>query len=206
MTMLRYDEAELVRSLTRVSVKLRVAFAAVCAERLFPAYQQFCKRASRGDPTALAAILDRIWDHLLGTEMTVEQMRAELDLCMRLIPGEDDEPWVEEQPYADDAASAVAYTLRSLQSGEPSQAALAARRAYEAADHYVMHQLRIEGDLAVLAHPIVQAELARQRRDLDELRWAGQEPEKLIAQLRDRAKHEASIFFDTNRAGGVVGS
>ncbi len=193
--MLHYKEADLVRALARVAVRLRVAFAAACAERLLPAYEDFCKRARRGDQTALSGILKRVWEHLLSQEMTAEQIRTELNRCMALIPGEDDEPWVDEQAYAEDAASAVAYTLRALESREPQEAAWAARRAYEAADHYVTHRIGIEGELQVLAHPIVQAELARQRRDLDELRWAGQEPTGLIDRLRDRARTEASTFF-----------
>jgi len=54
--------------------------------------------------------------------MTAEQVHAELDRCMGLIPGEDDEPWVDGQAYADDAASAIAYTLRTLDTREPKEA------------------------------------------------------------------------------------
>jgi len=202
MTMLRFDEADLVRALARVTVKSRVAFAAACAERLFPAYEDFCKRTGRGDRKALAGILKRIWEHMLGDEMKAEQIDAGLSLSMALIPRED-EPWVDEQAYADDAASAMAYTLRALKNGEPQEAAWAARRAYEATDHHVTHRLRIEGELSVLTHPIVQAELARQRRDLDELRWGGPETDELFTRVRDRAKSEASMVFDANYARGV---
>lgn len=195
MTMLRYDEAALVRDLGRVGRNSRIAFAAACAERLFPAYDNFCRRAGRGDRDALAGILKRVWQHLLGDKMSGEQVRADLQRCMELIPGEDDEPWVDEQAYADDAASAIAYTLRAIESGEPQEAAWAARRAYEAADHYVIHRLGIEGESQVLAHPIIQAELSRQRRDLEELLGAGQESVGLFVQFRDRARAEAPAFF-----------
>jgi hypothetical protein len=48
----------------------------------------------------------------------------------------------------------------------------------------------------VLAHPIVQAELARQRRDIDELDSApAQDLGAVVARLRDRAKVEAASFF-----------
>ena len=193
-TMLHYDEATLVRDLARMSIKFRVAFAASCAERLFPAYEAFSSRAGRGD-RVLGAILEQVWQHLLGDEMSTEQIRLALSRCMALIPGEDDEPWLNEQAYADDAASAIAYTLRALENGEPQDAAWAARRAYEAADHHVIYRLGIEGEAQVLAHPIVQAEFSRQRRDLEELLRARQDSAELFIRLRDRARTEAPAFF-----------
>ena len=96
---------------------------------------------------ALAATLERIWKDLLGDgAMGTGDIRAELSRTMELIPGERDEPWVREQPYGEDAASAVAYTLRALDSGAPQEAAWSARRAYEAVDHHVMHRLGIADD------------------------------------------------------------
>jgi uncharacterized protein YjaG (DUF416 family) len=195
MTLLRYDEAALVRDLARVGTNSRVAFAGSSAERLFPAYEGFYKRSGRGDRAGLAAILERVWRHLLGDEMSTEQVRAELSRCMALIPGEDDEPWMDEQAYADDAASAIAYTLRALEIGEPQEAAWAARRAYEAADHHVTHRLRVEGESQVLAHPIIQVELSRQHRDLEELLGARQESAELFTHLRERARAEGADFF-----------
>jgi uncharacterized protein YjaG (DUF416 family) len=193
--MLLFDEAVLLRDLARVGKKSLVAFAASCSERLLPAYDDFCKRAGRGSPGTLARILEGVWQHLLGNSMSGAQIREMLNRSMELIPGENNEPWVDEQAYADDAASATAYTLRALDSGEPQEAAWAARRAYEAADHYVIHRLRIEEESDVLAHAIVQAELSRQRRDLEELLGVRPESAELIAGLRARAKADAPLFF-----------
>ena len=192
---MRYDEAAVVRTLARVSLKRRVAFAASCAERLFPAYAEFCCRAARGDRAALADVLQQVWQHLLDDKMSVDQVRLALSRCMALIPGEKDAPWVDEQAYADDAASAIAYTLRALESGDPQEPAWAARRAYDAADHHVIHRLGIEGESQALAHPIVQRELSRQHRDLDELLDAREESRGLFVRFRDRARTEASTFF-----------
>jgi hypothetical protein len=114
---------------------------------------------------------------------------------MSLIPGENDQPWIEEQAYAEDAASAVAYALRALESGEPQEAAWAARRAYEAVDHHVMSRLGIKGESHVLGHPLVQAELSRQQRDLSELREAREPAVEVFVRLRERARADASLFF-----------
>ena len=194
MMTLHYNEAALVHDLDRVGDQSRVAFAASCAERLFPAYEDFCRRAGRGDRAMLGWILARVWNHLLGDPMRSQHLHEALERCIELIPGEDEEPWVAEQAYADDAASAIAYTLRALDGGQSQEVAWAARRAYEAADHHVTHRLGIE-ELQVLAHPIVQREFSRQRRDLDELLGAAEGSTALFARLRDRAKAEASMFF-----------
>jgi hypothetical protein len=57
MTMLHYDEPALVRDLARMDCASRVAFAAACAERLFPAYVEFCERTDRGNREGLAESL-----------------------------------------------------------------------------------------------------------------------------------------------------
>ena len=191
-----FNESALVGELRELPPPYRVAFAAACAERLFPAYVTFCERAGRGDPGGLAEMLRSVWTDLLGDKPDPARLRDELNRCMALIPGDDDEPWVEDQPYADDAASALAYTLGALQADDPQQAAWAARRAYEALDYQVTHCLGIEDEVQVAEHAIVQAELLRQRRDLDDLRTANGRSTEVIVRLRDRARRDAEVFFD----------
>jgi hypothetical protein len=73
------------------------------------------------------------------------------------------------------------------------------RKLVRALDHYVIYRLGIEGEDQILAHPAVQAELARQDRDLRELMGAGSQTAKLVALLRGRARAEATIFFTDGR-------
>jgi hypothetical protein len=119
---------------------------------------------------------------------------------MCLIPSEDEGVWIQEQAAAEDAGAAVAYALRCRQNGRSQEAAWSARRSYEALDHYVATQENIDMDIPgaearVLAHPLVQAELAHQRRDLDDLANVD-EPSRMRAteRLRRRAEMEGSSF------------
>jgi hypothetical protein len=94
----------------------------------------------------------------------------------------------------------VVYALRAKLAGEAQEATWAARVAYEALDNFVINTEHIDTNKSgeeqhVLAHPLVQAELARQQRDLDELRGGMQDPALLIRRLRDRAQAEAAIFL-----------
>jgi len=194
--MLVYDEEGLIRQLDDLDVTLRAAFAAACAERLGEAYETFAQRTGRGDPAAVREIMDHVWSALMGLGMEAD-IRAELARCMAVLPKETHTPWVEEQAYAEDAVSAAAYALRTLINEESREAAWAARCAYNALDYYVMNHLGIDNEDQISGHPLVQAELARQRRDLEELRKAtdGAERNDVIDALRLRAGQEASSFF-----------
>lgn len=129
--------------------------------------------------------------------MSVWDIDGDVAHVMRLIPKEDEGEWVAEQGPADDAAASLAYALRCRQSGASSEAAWAARRAYEAMDYYAGHMKDndcsyVEAEEDILSHPMVQAELGRQERDLRELESVGAMglPE-VMEQLKTRAQAEA---------------
>jgi hypothetical protein len=133
--------------------------------------------------------------------MTDPEMQSEIDTCMALIPGEDDVPWIMEQAAGEDAVEAVVFALECRRNGTPEDAAWAAWHAYGALDHYVINHENIDpnepgGEDRVLGHALVQAELGRQRRDIDELLAAGDEDVRQVAaRFRERAAAEAAIFF-----------
>lgn len=192
--MQKYDEADLVRRPGRLIKAQRVAFAAACAERRLPSFDAVWRQGDEGAPP-LRGILDRVWAVASGESLPGADLEAQLDVCMMLIPDEDDDTWDEGHPYVDDAASAVAYALRTIQSGGQAQeAAWAARRAYEAVDLFVTERLAIEDEEAVMRHPLIQAELIRQRRDLDELTAGGDSPD-FLRTLRARAAADGAAMF-----------
>lgn len=201
MGILRFSEQLLVKELERLPSPFRVVFAAASAERLVPAYTSFSRRTGRGDATTLAAVLERLWQDVQGNRMDARQVQENVVMSLSLIPQEDSGPWVSEQAWAEDAAAAVAYALRCRQNGQSQEAAWAARRAYEALDHFAIDQVgidmnRAEAEEQVLSHPLVQAELLRQRRDLDELLAANQQDVIRVAQrMRERAQAESAIVF-----------
>jgi len=174
MPIQRYDEAENLRRLSELRAPARVIFALLCAGRLLPAYRRFHLRTGRGAFGALASIADELWRDLKEPTSSTAAIEEALRRCLELIPLEED-GWDEAtQPYAEAACAALAYALRARLSGDPREAAWAGRRACEAADHYVKSAtggwLDADGmGDAVLAHPILQLELARQLRDLDQL-------------------------------------
>jgi uncharacterized protein YjaG (DUF416 family) len=125
--MLLFNEKELSQKIERLVKQHRVAFAAACAERLLPSYARFSRRSGRGDYLILVDSLESLWKDLISHQSVAMDIDLLIGNCMGLIPGEDDQPWVNEQACAEDAASAVAYALRCFQTGEAKEAARAAR-------------------------------------------------------------------------------
>lgn len=207
MAFLRFDEAGLIAQLAKLPNELRVAFAALCAERQLPSYAWFCANLGSGSPLLLRETLDSIWVDLRGTTRGDNGFDSTLRQCVALIS--DEEVCSEENAaYAEDAVASVAYTIRARLTGDPQEAAWAARRAYEAVDRFVVSQLSsaiVERDLEgrVASHPLVQAELQRQQADLQDLQAAGANkpiPERVIFSLQDRARRDAELFLnDANR-------
>jgi uncharacterized protein YjaG (DUF416 family) len=204
MASLHFNEQLLIEKLDKLPPSLRVLFATIAAQRLSPAYLNYSRLIGRGDPTALSAALERLWRDIEGEVMDAEQVQKGLELIMKLIPREDDGPWIPEQAWAEDAASAVAYALRCRENGRSAESAWAARRAYEAVDHFVIAKTSIDisrpgANEAVLSSPLVQAELARQRRDMDELLAEYRDDVVSLAQrMRERALTESKIIFSGN--------
>jgi hypothetical protein len=93
-------------------------------------------------------------------------------------------------------------TFRARLTGDPQEAAWAGRRVYESIDRHVVtmtgHSLdNPEDELAVLSHPLVQAELARQQRDLKDLiGLVGATPNpSALLRLRERSQRDAASFL-----------
>lgn len=202
MTMHRFDELKLVTNLNRLPVPFRVAFAAACAERQMHAYRLFEAQSGRLSLNTLERHLNELWAKPSQTTNPTEN-EIYIEEAMKLIPQEDDAEgaWTQEATNAQNAGMSATYALRARLTGEAQEAAWAARVAYEAIDNYVINKEGIntntpDGELRVLSHPLVQAELERQERDLCELLAStGGDAGRIVRQVRDRARAEAAVFF-----------
>jgi uncharacterized protein YjaG (DUF416 family) len=195
----RFDEQQLRMRLAALPRQRRVVFAAACAQRLLPSYERYQARRNADAPNEIAAILERIWRDVCGERIGAEELQRLIDRSMAIIPREDTEVWLPEQAAAEDAVAALAYALRCRQNGEAQEAVWAARRVYEALDHFVLNRDDIDTNSAaaeerVVADPLIQAEISRQDRDADELLSADID-EIVAARLRARAEVEGKSLF-----------
>lgn len=199
----QYDEARNVEALGRLPARLQVVFALLCAFRLLPAYRRFHARTGRGDPRALVEMVEALWADCVARTMGEDQAAERAEKCLQLIPSED-EGWDEEtQPYAEDAAAAVAYAYRSRLTASPQEAAWAGRRLFEAVDHHV-HRITKpatgapEAEAESRSHPLIRAEVERQERDLYDLEGLArlEALARPLEELRERSEVEAESIFE----------
>jgi hypothetical protein len=203
MPILEFSRAQLTKKLDQLPRSLRVTFAATCAERLLPAYLNFSDMTERAEPETLTRILTRLWDDIAGNLMEESELQKNISTCMSLIPPDDDMTLPIESDYAENAVLAVIYALTCRQGGNSQEAMSSAEQVYNALDHFLINRENIvlrrrESVRRILAHPLIQAELARQRRDIEELLGAAEadaDVRQTAERFQERAKAESGIVF-----------
>jgi Protein of unknown function (DUF416) len=201
MPIIHFSRTQLTRELDRLPPHLRAVFAAACAERLLSACVTFSGLARKGKSETIKRDLARLWEDIAGEPMTGDEMQASIDACMSLIPTDDDLTLDAEEAYTEDAISAVVYALTCRQNGDSQEASWSAQCACAAVDYFTTSREKfvpkpVSDPSRVFAHPLMQAELARQRRDLDELlRVADEDVRHIATSFCDRAKAESKGFF-----------
>ncbi|MGF1526863.1 MAG: DUF416 family protein [Candidatus Competibacterales bacterium] len=141
-----------------------------CTTRQLEACEQFAERFAPESKGSAKAVIDQLWEAVVGNSSEKTNWEAVQKEVMELLPEEQDQ-WAPFHVYADHAIASLAYTIRCLLKPDAQEAAWSARRAYEAADQAAIRDLDVQTGAAdsearILAHPIVQRELQRQQRDL----------------------------------------
>ena len=195
VSLLRFDKAQLLAKIGQLSEHDRTVFAAAIAERMLGAYAKYSNRTGRGSLGQLRGILAWLWADLAGIPMSGQEVAAMIDRATELLPGEDHRPWVQ-QGAAEDAVSAVLYSLRSRQSGLPEEAGWAATVACDALDDFLINRDDIDtnvpgSEARLVSDPLMQAELTRQQRDLEQLLQGM----TTVQGLQERSKLEAVQFI-----------
>ena len=151
--MYRFDKVILKQRLESLPHASRVAFALACAERL----------ASDREPIQVAQFARATaLKFMFGGVIPP----AELELLSDQLDA---------SPHIDrDDVAASAYALDCVRGNDPQAAVWAAQRAYDACDLAAQSAMDFttytqDIELALLAHPTVQAELASQEADLVDL-------------------------------------
>jgi uncharacterized protein YjaG (DUF416 family) len=177
-------------------MRLRVAFAAACAERQMPNYERFLP-AQVSEANTLKLTLQKVWEDAEGTAVSRSQLEALRDRCQSII---DDRDLDNSAPLPFDAAASVVCAVSARLTDDPNEALWAADRANAAVDEWVLtNKLNLDTHArGFLDHPAVQAELWRQQRDLQDLELVGTDERAIanvIAKLRDRAREDADCFL-----------
>jgi len=189
-----FDEDRLRQSLTRLDPWRQVAFMALCCERMVPNYDRFAADSGFGDSQVLRRGIDAAWSWL-------ESDRAPDDLKSIRAQVEQQAPNTEDfsSPFTSaalDAANAVASLLEAVDDPDGADPVEVASLARDTVDLYVQEIESLDPndrglEDAIRRHPLMQAELRRQRDDLAYLeRWTGSRRD---AARQLRARGEAAI-------------
>lgn len=171
-----FDEASLVKSLSRLDAREKHAFAAACATRQLLCFETFSTAFNAADAERMRMYVGLLWEAIGEESFLEDYWQHALEQVMDLSP-EENVPWTPLHAYAEDAIASLSYSIRCLVSNSAQEAAWAARRAYEAADQAAIHAIEItpgpDSEARILAHKIVQRELERQERDVRLLQAGG---------------------------------
>lgn len=169
-TLHHFDETQLSDDLSKLPAKSRMAFAAAVASRPLGTCERFAGPLGLANGGRPREITVQLWGALRGDSSERATWVVALEEVMNLLP-----PATESASFAhgllDDALSSLVYAIRCLLTPQADEAAWAARCAYESIGRAALHALRVpagtpQAEAQVLAHPWVQRELERQRRDL----------------------------------------
>jgi hypothetical protein len=196
-------ESQLASNLRACIPVARAAFATACAER---AQGPLLSRGDQvGEIAELRASLDVAWATLASGGRPNSRLAADASRWELSVPHEDDVA-DEEALFATNATTAVVYALQCIQDGDLERAVWAARKPIEILDLYLTRRLdfdpnRSGDETMVRSHPLMQAEFARQRRDVAEVarvRW--NLSEEILEPLQQRARAEAETLLPDRRA------
>jgi uncharacterized protein YjaG (DUF416 family) len=173
----------------------QAAFAASCAERLYPAYAAFRSVSGTDDGGLVRRALDLAWEGAATGSISEEDPGALVERCVALIPDQEADFTIPD--HADDGIAAAAYALEAAAGLSDEAAGWAAMRGTDALDAFLINSgavpwtgatrvERAQMDQRVWRHDLVQAEVARREADLARLA-SSVEREASIRELRGRA-------------------
>jgi Protein of unknown function (DUF416) len=200
--MRNFDRAQLVARLSKLPKHASMAFAAAAATRLLPCVYRVWTTNREDGALRLRAAIEALWKHIEGDLQSSETLRRHA-LTADELAGMERADAHFRSPYsvcAENAASAVSHAYCSLLRSDVEEAAWAAYVAFEAIELFAFRtrpprvddpkqHVRIR-----LQNPLVQAELARQERDLTELESASLEHLKTtISSIHRRSEAQPVI-------------
>lgn len=184
-----FDPVALKNLLTKLAPQQRLAFSLSCGERLYPNYVAFAAEQGWGEPSALRSALDLVWDVIL------DQPHSQADVRELKKRVEEAEPDTEDfgtilGSSALDAAATAGLVLVLLEADDPDVAVEIASLARDSVDMYIqviehLDPSDTELERKILRHPLMQAELRRQREDVRQLSstpWTSKEARRKGAQ------------------------
>jgi uncharacterized protein YjaG (DUF416 family) len=165
----------------------RAAFAAACAERLWPSYPAFSELEEWGDPAAVRQVLDDLWGSAEGEELPAVQIPELVQILDPLAPDLDD---FTGSFLASAALNVIAAIVAGVECGREQAAGRAGDAAWlvvETLDQYLSFTLADDSDENIYSHLLMVSEFERQEEDLRVLKSRAKVGSSPVRELRRAA-------------------
>lgn len=195
-----YDAAALRKKLDLMRDQQQLAFGASCCTRLLPNYLAFLNDTGWGDIKPLRESLALVWAFLEGQAYSAETVKQLTALCEVATPDSDDFTSLYVS-FAQDACFSICGLLDFLLGSDAGKIVQAATYATDSVDLYVQEIENMDPnspdlERRILAHPLMQRELQKQRENLESIAQAPILDASFLTQLRDSSNNKGRSNLD----------
>jgi uncharacterized protein YjaG (DUF416 family) len=184
-------------ALAKLLFHQQLAFGAACCERMLPNYETFMREVGWGEVLPLRHALDVVWAACEGRRPREAELRNHVSEVENRIPDSEDFTSLH-VASAQDAACAICALLDFLLGGDLDRVVSAAQLSTDSVDLIVQERAGMDPqdprlEQKILEHPMMQQELVRQRRDLDEAALISVGDRNALGAFRARAASESNL-------------
>lgn len=208
MNLKLYEFDALEAELTELPPVHRLAFAAACCERLLPNFGLVRQEDGWGDPSILRNALNEVWSFIQGKPLSSEQIRQLLKVCNEVVPYADDVSVSQYDVEAQEAASAICFTLEACLDPTPKNIIKVATSVMNTIDGYLSAVKDIEDpnwdngkslkeqkeEFAL--HPLAVREISKQSEDLQSLKNLEKLVPNFVQWLRTSFDNQGKSLID----------
>lgn len=196
-----FSEKQTLDALSQMETHQFLAFGAACCERMMPNYNVFVREVGWRDAEPLRNALDAVWAACDGKSFSHVELRKLLSRCEECAPDSDDFTSLY-TASAQDAVFAVCCLLDFLLDGDVGRIVSVARSATESVDLIVQEREGMDPsdplrEQKILENLLMQQELVRQRRDLQDVSHISPGDGGALRAFRSRAQREPSLIVIT---------
>ncbi len=189
-----FSESALEERLRALDLARTLAFGAACSERLLDCYRKFSEETGWGGGSQLRGALDLVWRRALGVDVSSSEVFRAVAVCEGLAPDSEDFASLITS-CAQDAVFGICSLLEYVLDGQVGKVVVAARYPTDSIDLLVqelggMAAGASDLEASILAAPMMQQELRRQRRDLEKLALLGG---RAVASVRESVSRESIL-------------
>lgn len=198
-----FNDVRVRDALSRLQPHQQVAFGASSCERMLPNYKSFMREAAWGDLEPLRGALDLVWSGHTAARPPKEVLSALAFRCEQTAPDSDDFKSFYVSS-AQDAVFAVCALIDFLIEEDLDHLIRVPRLSTDSVDLFVQELEHMNPsdplrEKKILEHPLMQQELKRQMRDIDEAGRILLGDEEALLRLRTRAQQESNLLLDIKK-------